>query len=116
MTMTKEVLMKAKALIAERGWTQRSYGKLSNGQPAFDDGLDGKDGACFCAVGAIYAVVGGIRNADHPAIVALAKEIDGESAWEGTVLVWNDRLDRTKDEVLDLFARAIASCDAEPQP
>lgn len=88
-----EILKAAREKVAA-GWTQKFYFREVAGV------------GCFCAMGAVNeaAVVAGY--ADHAgALDALKHAIDGVS--EMSIVHWNDRAGRTKDEVLAAFDRAI---------
>jgi hypothetical protein len=97
---TTQVLQEARALV-EQGWTQGPY-------HAVVDGMD-----CYCALGAIYTVVGlpclsHRANAHRGAQGALdwaAKRVShGKTA---SAIVYNEQPGRTKEQVLHLFDVAL---------
>lgn len=94
---TKQILKKARALIKKHGWVQEEYGNGSDG---------------FCAAGAIMAAIdsphGFSTAATEEAYFVLEKAI-GRPAKGCGLLVWNDRVRRTKEQVLAAFDKAIAS-------
>lgn len=107
MSDVKLILIEARQKISE-GWTQGAYARMSN---EVDDGgkvsTDSRLATCWCSVGAVGAVAP--HGVDYRATLNKLKEVMG---WPSTadIIQWNDAPTRTKDEVLDLFDRAIAAC------
>jgi hypothetical protein len=94
---THEVLVAARNLIAQGGW-QQQYG--------FNAGP-------HCAVSAIFTVTGD-RDKKAEAIEALGSILALPRISGPGVGDWNDRLGRTKEQVLALFDRAIAATAPSP--
>lgn len=89
----KEDLQGARELIVEHGWRQGDLGTITEG---------------FCILGALdYHLV----VVEHDANVARGERVLQylESFTGGDVVSWNDLEGRTKEDVLALFDRAIAS-------
>ena len=105
---TRERLVAAADLIEENGWKQGAYGGFRND--------------CHCAAGAIkdadpsdpYPDAGELRRFKTPPGKAIKRfaqflletgktdhaPVKGETDWHDTVVKWNDRRVRTKNEVL----------------
>jgi hypothetical protein len=114
----KEDLQKALEYV-EQGWCQHAYQRST---PDPDGGIRYR----YCALGAIKVAVG-MRNSFIPGsaedaetlariLAARQKLYDvlDEPHCSDTwieITEWNDRPERTKDEVIDLFRKAIASID-----
>lgn len=105
----KEVLVAARWIIENVGWCQWHFAKSGDKEvwmgrrttiekAAQEAGVSKVD--CFCALGAINAV-----EADYDLKRSAAVVIDNHTG--GSVSTWNDTDGRTKEEVLDLFDRAI---------
>lgn len=103
---THEVLVAARNLLEREGWVQRrgvtENGRCAVGATGCVAGLTPES----CPVGAFDA----FREANNALAVVLRER--GESA---RVVDWNDTPGRTKEEVLALFARAIALTAPAPQ-
>jgi len=83
---TADLLREAAGAIATYGWIQGSAGYEEVG---------------FCAVGALsYAIdeTGGTDSSYAAAYSALLDEVGGRG---GSVVMWNDAPDRTKEQVID---------------
>ena len=95
---TKDVLIKARAVLVKKGWNQRSYAQDKDGNETF---YASPEACSFCAAGAVMAATsnGGERNR------AVARLVD-LIPWNN-VTRWNDDQDRTKRQVLALYTRAI---------
>lgn len=99
MTTTKEVLVKARALV-EKGWTKDAYARDSSGDrvPYYDFT------ACqWCMVGAVDA-------ADDIRLRFSAKDIL-RRVIGGQISAFNDAPSTTHADVLAAFDRAIAECE-----
>ena len=83
----KQILKAAKALLVKRGWVQEEYSN-ANG---------------YCLLGAISKAAAG-SNA-NPAFVVVRRVLRIKGL--DTIAGWNDRPDRTKEEVLKVLDRAI---------
>lgn len=112
----REVLVRARALIEERGWIQGSAG----------------DERGYCSLGAIVNALGSQDpGARHPteaslgAIRTLASVASGDPPYllaevgilrvQGIVIDWNDAPGRTQEQVLRAFDVAIARCGPGPK-
>lgn len=105
MSKVTDTLRAAVELLEIYGWCQGSLGNTSIG---------------FCAVGAINAASRGLAHSPldkqqrhGKACERLFSAINGHTHRYG-VASWNDDPDRTKDEVLEAFRRAIEVEEAEP--
>jgi hypothetical protein len=111
------VLMKARALLVERGWCQGAMARDAAGQSV---NYDDPRAASYCSVGAVYAASGWpaenltalamLRQPWHlkpAAMVRLALAVDGDH-----VARLNDNAE-TIDEVLAIIDKAIADCPAD---
>ena len=101
---TVEHLRKARKLI-DAGWTRDSYARDDKGHTVdrFSDSA-----TCFCALGALDRVVGdsgGIARLED-AFETLSSVLPARC--NGSVVDFNDRVAKDKDEVLAAFDRAIA--------
>lgn len=110
-------LKKARAFVAN-GWVQGDYvAKVGRTN-------------CFCAIGAVaraqssnaQEVNKGIYdvNSTHPAVKYLLKALSRKTHRKkvdypttGSITDWNDTKGRTKEQVLDLFDRAIALAEKD---
>ena len=102
--MLVDVLKIARDLI-NRGWCQRHYvvtpdGRAYSGVRCVDWKTLQPEGCKFCALGALYAACDGEDDAHQAA--QLIREKIGLS-----VTAWNDDVDRTKEEVLQVFDAVI---------
>lgn len=103
----KEVLIAARWIIDNVGWCQLSYFQTKNGDrlswSVIRDLLTNSDIRAVCAIGAIQLV-------DTDTDVELL-QFDAENLLNEMVgchvVFWNDDASRTKQEVLDLYDRAI---------
>ena len=112
--LTKDILTSGKAFVEHWGWTQGRLAMNEDGREVeeYDDGA-----VCFCAEGAIRRA--GYEmwkvNAGEPREIAgavdAALEAIGDLAGD-FVHDWNDHPDRTRDEVVAIFDRAIAKAGA----
>lgn len=107
MSDVKLTLIEARQKVSE-GWTQRAYARMSN---EVDDGgivpPDSYRATCWCTAGAVWAVTPHV--ADYTATLNKIKEVIGLED-TADIIEWNDATARTKEEVLELFDRAIAAC------
>lgn len=94
---TREVLVAARALIdTPEKWIQGTWN------------LDLASGAtCFCALGALREVVGGLAG---DAFSLLCDQVPGR--YKRGIARFNDAPTTTHADVMALFDRAIAACDA----
>lgn len=93
---TLEILIRGKERIKD-GWCQGSLWTDTEGVDC-----DLNRAACYCALGAITEVE---VDSEHDAYCILVGQLGGDRLSD-----WNDDPDRTKQEVLDLFTRAIHEC------
>lgn len=107
MSDVKLTLIEARQKISE-GWTQGAYARMSN---EVDDGgkvyADSRLATCWCSVGAVGAVTPEAMSS-LPALNKIKEVMNWPSTAD--IIQWNDDPTRTKEEVLDLFDRAIAAC------
>jgi len=101
----QELLKRAQMRIAQ-GWTQDQMARDSADRVCDPDS---KDAVCWCALGAIRAE--GRTPTGGAAERRLAEVIGRESLfWTYEIVTeWNDALDRTKEEVLTTFDRAMTT-------
>lgn len=98
-----EVLTKAREAIDEpHKWSQGAF--FRNDKGVVVGGLD--KATCFCAVGAIQSVVKLPSVLSRAALRTLARGI-GKEAKPLYITTWNDRAERTYDDVIAAFDRAI---------
>lgn len=95
---TSQVLQEARALVAA-GWCQGPY--------SYWEEIDGQQ--CYCAVGAVYTVLGLVLGAVPPAEAALdAAAVALSGGAETSAIGWNEDPRHTQADVLALFDRALA--------
>lgn len=99
MKTTKEILVAARALIAEKGWCTGVMARDANGHAV---GEQDSNAACYCVLGALTAANG--DEIPNSVYVAFAYANGAES-----IVDWNDVKGRTKEEVLEAFDKAIAA-------
>ena len=104
MSETKELLQKARALLASpEAWTQGVFARLADGHSAY--ALD--PAACaWCISGAIIKAHGSFPG-PFEALYRMRKVIQ---ASPDSLVDWNDAAGRTHAEVLAALDRAIESC------
>lgn len=104
-TAAKLVLEKAKELLVTKGWTQGQYAKDANGNKT---DLYDSSACSFCSTGALMvAIPFGAWGLYDSAITCLSKAADiGSSA--ASIERWNDAVERTREDVLLAFDKAIA--------
>lgn len=93
-----EVLKEARRLIAEKGWTQSAYHRDADGVTRSSE-----TAASFCIEGACMRAIGPKPWCDWRS--PLAEAIGLRDRLE--LANWNDRPERTKEEILAAFDRAI---------
>jgi len=104
MADTRTILIKARELIATKGWTQGRWALDAAGKPAMAD----EHATCFCSWGAIVTAARGFgwdSEAEYTACCVFAEAIGAGDT--GRLIKWNDAPGRTKEEVLAAFDRAI---------
>lgn len=104
--MLIDVLKIARDLLS-RGWCQRHYVITPDGRAFWlKRFVDWKtlqtEGCRFCALGALYAACNGDNDAECAA--DMIRDMIGRGITE-----WNDDVDRTKEEVLQVFDDVINS-------
>lgn len=106
--MDRQVLTRARDLIAKAPELNRGFFVVGAHTGDVINGDVKADGLCFCTAGAVMA-------AAHdwlimPLLKPLARAIESDSQdFEQTVYEWNDAPGRTKQDVLDLFDKVLAS-------
>lgn len=98
-----DILNRAADLIEPEGaWTQNAYWRECSGWPV----MSRRHAVCFCALGAIKAIVGQAPSDpdNTPAARVLASLIPGSFSVED----WNDAPERTQAEVVAKLREAAA--------
>ena len=97
---TKEVLVKAKALV-EKGWTQEVSARDDYGYHV--EPTDSN--ACYwCATGALQAVLPrNVLFSDYCDLLTREAPCD--------IILFNDDADTTKEDILKVYDEAIARCE-----
>ena len=108
---TKEVLVKARALIA-KGWTQGVFARDKNGWRVKPNDLR----ACqWCATGALLSAAKIPHNLyGGEEIVKINRILNPIISYYGDyegIGTFNDAEETTQADVLDVFDKAIARCD-----
>ena len=115
----KEVLIAAKYLLKNVGWCQEYYAKKHDRDLWINSNSDLKDQFTsqeakeiigFCSIGAIRAVEATDVKTKLDAIEAIRSVIPPSYR---TITSWNDFSDRTKEQVLAVFDRAIKSAEGK---
>jgi hypothetical protein len=101
--MTADVLREARALV-QRGWTQRWFAKDAIGRRCHSDN---PLAACWCASGALGRA-SGLNSVVYSKAIAALNAVVGDVG----IAAWNDEPDRTQDEVLAAFSRAIERAES----
>lgn len=110
MSAVADKLREARALI-ERGWCQKDYARGKSGRTVSPKGRAAR---CYCAMGAIGHANHSWPCALLPGVRELVCAVTGfADADEVTILNWNDAPERTQDEVLAAFDRAIELAETE---
>lgn len=124
--MLKEQLQATRKIV-EAGWTQRFYATSrfvsAEEQRMLTQAevLKVKGDSHHCLVGSVSIATGSLfytNRKSAPVLSALKAQLphplcDDECAAR-PLLNWNDKIGRTKEEVLDLIDKAIAQCDSPP--
>lgn len=111
---TVEFLKETRAKLAQ-GWTQREFAR-KDGEPT---GASALDSDCWCVVGALghVALLHGdyFMPAKFEARSALVEAIGSAEfeRWSYSLPHWNDAPERTQEDVLALFDKAIAAEEAK---
>ena len=100
MKTIKQILIEAKAKI-EQGWCQKTDAKDKFGNFV---SADSYAAVCWCSEGAIISVVGLNNQAEDTMDILRFITNCG-------IVKWNDAPERTKEEVLELFDKAIDKAD-----
>lgn len=113
MKKPSEILIGARELLASPAQWVKGYYAFNKSRDMREVGDD--DATCFCMIGALaksagsFTGVGGYEQSDHPEIDYLAKVV-GEH-----VPNYNDHPERTHDEVIAAFDKAIQLAQADGQ-
>jgi hypothetical protein len=101
---TLDVLKAARALLGEgpHRWTQDAYARNSKGESW---STSGPDAARFCVAGACLRFLP--EDADAQTVLCSLREQLPVTYRRFAVSFWNDRPERTYEEVLALFDKAI---------
>ena len=104
----KEVLVEARRLLTEKGWTQDDYARGHNG---FSIGVTSEYASCYCVVGALMcAGYDGFILSDsfYGACGMLYTSIGVSNLC--SLRRWNDSAGRKAEEVISALDSAIACC------
>lgn len=103
-TTVKEVLTAARWIIDNVGWCQKYYYKTKAGLGRFDVS-SATDVDCACSIGAIYLTEASpvLQNQALDMFDSTLNDVSGVPF----IATWNDKRDRTKEEVLAVFDKAI---------
>jgi hypothetical protein len=103
MITVKQVLIEARDLLINVGWTQGVMCRYKDGKPS-----------CYCSVGAISQILMSheirkvSRNSmEENSILLLRYAIRKQVEYNHSVMSFNDAPGRTKEEVIDVFTKAI---------
>lgn len=98
-------LRKGRARIA-RGWCQDVYSEVRADHKAMS----------YCMIGAL--IHGNSLDGEGDAEILLLPFLpaDTPAPYKDSVSLWNDTSDRTQEEVLAVFDRAIAAFEGTPEP
>lgn len=99
MKTAREVLMEARRLIDEKGWTQNTFARDKSGEPVVPDAYCA---VCFCSTGAIARAA-----QDDDLLVRMEARRRLRAVIDSSIPDWNDNPERTKDQVLAAFDQAI---------
>lgn len=89
----KDLLIEAKNLINISGWKQGEYGGEDQG---------------FCTFGALVHADADGDFETHSAAAKALRQALKDSGYITNVVAWNDAETRTKDQVLDIFDKAVS--------
>ena len=109
---TKEVLTQARVLV-EQGWTQKVCARNANGDRV---ATNDPDACMFCATGAVSAaIMKSAKNQDAKADEAFFGAVNlldniTLKCDSGCAENFNDHPKTTKEDILELFDKAIARC------
>lgn len=106
-----EILHEAREILVEKGWTQGCVARDARGKIC---DVGSRAAVCFCAMGAISKVAAfddPLRPAKQ-AIIALRRAIGLTRSLQG-VGAWNDAPERTKEEVIAAFDKAIEELERD---
>lgn len=101
-----EILVEAKRLLVEKGWTQGAYARDKYGRM---QEIPNAGATCFCAYGALMVASNAPRASD-PIFTETYGFMDVVCG--GSVAKFNDAEGRTKEEMLATFDKAIALAEA----
>lgn len=103
----KDILVAARGLIENKGWTQYAFARDAGNEPR---GTTDPRASCFCTLGAVYRAADDL-NADDLAPRAILRHLAVQSGYGG-IPSFNDDPMTTKADVLSLFDRAIELAQA----
>lgn len=105
----KQNLKRARDLISG-GWTQGVYTTAG----AISVAIRRPHGHCYCLTGAVIVATDDRERFALPEYEALAAQLpedfNPDMAPKARLEQWNDKPGRRREDVLDLFDRAIATC------
>ena len=106
-----EALRKARELLTPEGaWTKEGWAR--NKQHWFV-APESPNAVCWCARGALRKVSGGYTREELDAEIVLQDTLG--LTHTGSIADWNDAEERTQDDVLEAFTKAIALAEEAGQ-
>ena len=103
MKTVKQALIDTKTILQTKDWCQGNYARDANKKPVI---ASDPSAVSYCLVGAIWAATPIIDWHLRAEISECLQLLNGNSI----PTKWNDQKGRTKQEVIDLLDKAIASC------
>jgi hypothetical protein len=97
----KDALFKVRSKI-EQGWTRKTFARNFEGMPV---SLCSSDACEFCLVGAIFKVTALSKFGLLSDVMGAV----GAACGHGSLIIWNDSPNRTKEEVLAVVDKAIVN-------
>jgi hypothetical protein len=111
-----DILKIAKDKLINKGWTQGAYARSGLMSVAYDS----KHADSFCPLGAIYSVIdyallGTSYLQDRYATTDAISYLHRATGYDGTIPNWNDQTERTKEQVIAAFDKAIELAESDGQ-
>lgn len=105
-----DILRKAKELIEAKGWTQETFARDISGQPLILEDIS--RAVCFCGYGAV-AFAAGLERFFHVYQIEAVSYLDeAVKAPPREFPLWQDSPNRTREDVILAFDRAIALAES----
>jgi len=102
MTLTAAETLKRALKLIQKGWTQGCAARSKKGRPVSSNSRSAVE---WCPLGALVAV-----NGSH-CTEFIRRSIPGR--YNDSIADWNDSLNRTKEEVIATFKKAIKFAEAQ---